>query len=121
MLRFLLDEHLRGPLWSAIQRHNLLGGLFLDAVRVGDVPELPLASQDSGLLIWAEREGRILVTEDKRTMPGHLAEHLETGHRSPGVFMVRGGRSIREVLDCLELAAHAGNPADFADGITFIP
>jgi hypothetical protein len=24
-LRFLLDEHLRGPLWQAIQDHNAAG------------------------------------------------------------------------------------------------
>ena len=26
-LQFLLDEHLRGPLWLAILRHNTVGGL----------------------------------------------------------------------------------------------
>jgi hypothetical protein len=106
---------------SAIERHNLLGGLPLDAVRVGDIPDLPSASRDPAVLEWAEREGRILTTEDKRTMPNHLTEHLKAGHKSPGVFMVRGGRSIREVVECLELAAHAGNPAEFADTVTFIP
>ena len=39
-LTYLLDEHLRGPLWRAIQRHNALGTDPLDAVRVGDVEDL---------------------------------------------------------------------------------
>jgi hypothetical protein len=83
---FLLDEHLRGPLWVAILRHNRQGGLLLDAGRVGDPPDLPLASPDPTILLWAEREGRILLTEDVHTMPGPLAQHLQGGHHSPGVY-----------------------------------
>jgi hypothetical protein len=47
MLPFLLDEHLRGPLWLAILRHNAQGGLLIDAARVGDAPDLPLGSDDA--------------------------------------------------------------------------
>ena len=121
MLRFLLDEHLRGPLWLAIQRHNLLGDLRIDAVRVGDEPDLPLGIDDAQLLAWAERQDRILVTEDKHTMPGHLANHLKVGQTSPGVFMLRASCTLREVLAWLELVAHAGEPLDYANRITFVP
>ena len=30
-LAYLLDEHLRGPLWWAIQRHNARGSDLIDA------------------------------------------------------------------------------------------
>jgi hypothetical protein len=63
MLRFLLDEHLRGPLWVAIVRHNVHGGLLIDGARGGDAPDLPLGSDDATILQWAERESRILLTE----------------------------------------------------------
>ncbi len=56
-LRFLLDEHLRGPLWHAIQRHNLSSSDSLDVVRVGDPADLPLGSDDPTILAWAERFG----------------------------------------------------------------
>ena len=52
--RFLLDEHLRGFLWKAIRHHNLIGGDFIDAIRVGDPADLPLGSSDPDILIWAE-------------------------------------------------------------------
>ena len=120
-LEFLLDEHLRGPLWTMIQRHNLSSDLRLDIVRVGDIVDLPLGTLDGDLLLWAERENRILVTEDKRTMLRHLAEHLAAGHHSPGVFVVRAGFSWAEVLDALVLVAHAGDPADYSDVVTFLP
>jgi hypothetical protein len=46
-VRFVLDEHLRGPLWSAVRHHNATGGPFLDdVVRAGDPPDLPLGAAD---------------------------------------------------------------------------
>jgi predicted nuclease of predicted toxin-antitoxin system len=121
MLLFVLDEHLRGRLWHALARHNLLGGLQIDAVRVGDAPNLPLGADDNVILEWADRNNRILVTQDKHTMAKHLADRLQNGQSSPGVLMLRAGSSLRAVLDSLELAAHAGSPQDFADAITFFP
>src|SRR5947207_1897722 len=120
MLRFLLDEHLRGPLWLAILRHNSLG-LLVDAVRVGDPPDLPLGSSDAAILAWAEREGRILLTEDVHSMPSYLAQHLQGGHRSPGVFVIGANCSIGQLVSHLELAAHAGDPSDYADTIVYVP
>jgi hypothetical protein len=121
MLRFLLDEHLRGPLWLAVVRHNARGGLALDVARVGDPPDLPLGSDDPAILLWTEREGRILLTEDVHTMPGHLARHLQAGHHSPGVFIVSDGCSIGELVSHLELVAQAGEAADYADAVTYVP
>jgi hypothetical protein len=91
MLRFLKGEHLRGPLWLAILRHNAQGGLPIDAVRVGDPPDLPLGSDDPTILLRAGREGRILLTEDVHTMPGYLAQHLRAGQHVPGVFVISVG------------------------------
>jgi Domain of unknown function (DUF5615) len=121
VLCFLRDEHLRGPLWLAIVRHNMLGGLPVDAVRVGDPVDLPLGSDDSAILRWAEREGRILLTEDVHTMPGHLAEHLQAGGHTAGVFVLRTGCPIGEGVSYLELVAHAGEPTEYADAITYVP
>ena len=83
-LRYVLDEHLRGPLFHAIQSHSQLGAYPLDVTRVGDPADLPLGTLDSALLEWAEREGRILVTVDRNTMAGHLTAHLTASSRSPG-------------------------------------
>jgi hypothetical protein len=121
-LAFLLDEHLRGPLWQAILRHNLKRGEFpLDVVRVGDAPDLPLASANSAVLLWAERERRILITEDRHTMAVHLRVHLASGHHSPGILIIRAGQPVPILVECLVLVAHGGEPADFADVVTYIP
>src|SRR5438128_11779940 len=120
-LRFLLDEQLRGPLWQAIVQHNAGGADVVDAVRVGDPPDLPLGSSDADILLWAEREGRILITRDVSTMLTHLVNHRQLGHRSPGIFAIRHNSSLSQVVFSLALYGHAGDPADVEDRIVFIP
>ena len=119
-LRYLLDEHLRGPLWNAIRRHNHGGVNVLDVERVGDPRDLPFSSTDSSVLLWAEREVRILVSEDKSTLADHLAAHLASGHHLPGIMVPRPvGR--RAVLEFLILAAYASEPHEWRDAIWYIP
>jgi hypothetical protein len=92
-----------------------------DAVRVGDPPDLPLGTIDPDVLLWAQREGRIFVSLDKSTLPGHLAQHLQSGHRSPGILIISRSSTIAEVVEYLKLAAYAASPAEYEDGITYIP
>jgi hypothetical protein len=121
-LRFVLDENLRGPMWQAILQHNLRKDQYpLDVVRVGDSPELPLSSDDGRVLSWAEREQRILITEDRQTIASHLHSHTSQGHNSPGILIPRASQSIRTLIECLLLIAYVGEPAEFADSITYFP
>src|SRR5436853_436652 len=94
-LRFVLDEHLRGGgLWHAIQRHNAAGLSLIDALRVGDVPDLPLGASDTDLLQWAEANSRIVLTRDANTLPDTLKSHLQAGYASPGIVLLRKKTSI---------------------------
>jgi hypothetical protein len=121
LLRYVLDENLRGVLWHAIQQHNCQSTFPLDAVRVGDPPDLPLGTLDPDILIWAEHEGRIFVSLDKKTLPGHLTQHLQQGRHSPGIFIVIPSSQLTDILDYLTYAAYAGDPLDYADALRFIP
>jgi len=120
-LGFVLDENQRGLLWRAVIRHNQIGLHVLDVVRVGDPPDLPLGSMDADILVWCEREDRILVSFDKSTMAGHLASHLQAGRRSPGIFMLRRGSHLPDIVDHLALVAHASDAWEWQDRIEFIP
>jgi hypothetical protein len=120
-LRFLLDENQRGLLWQAVTRHNGAGAYPLDVLRVGDSPDLSLGSTDPDILVWCEREQRILVTFDKTSMAGHLAAHLQAGRHSPGVFMLRPGSRLAQVLNHLVLVAYASDAWEWADRIEFVP
>jgi hypothetical protein len=120
-IAFVLDEQLRGPLWPAILLHNHTSPHLIDATRVGDPSDLPLGTQDPDILLWAERERRIVVSFDRKTMPGHLAAHLASGHRSPGVFLIRRRASLSDVVDYLALATVASDADDWKDLYHFIP
>jgi hypothetical protein len=119
-LTFLLDEHLRGTLRSAIERHNERGFDPIDATCVGDPPDLPLGASDPAILIWAEQRNRLLVTHDTNTMIRHWSNHLQTGRHSPGLLLVRRGALRRDIVSFLAIAAHAGTLDDFRDQIEYI-
>jgi hypothetical protein len=120
-VRFLLDEHFRGTLWRAVGHHNRRGIDPVDVVRVGDPPDLPRGSPDPDILAWADRNGRVLVSADWGTMPGHFADHLAAGGHSSGLFLVRPRTALADVVAFLAAAAHASDPADWADTCRFIP
>lgn len=120
-LTYLLDEHLRGPLWRAIQWHDSRGVRPLDAVRVGDLPDLPLGTADPEVFLWAEREGRILVSDDRKTMASHLANHLREGHRSPGIFTFRRLTPLPQVIEFLVLVAYESEAREWQDRIEYFP
>lgn len=119
-LRFVPDENLRG-LMKALQAHNRSGGQVLDALRVGDPPDLPLGSDAAAILLWAEREGRILLTLDANTMPGYLTSHLQANHHSPGMFLLRPNVPTGMLLAFLEMVAYTSNPVDWQDRIEYVP
>ena len=120
-VRFVLDENLRGELWSGIQAHNAQGTHLIDAVCVGDPIDLPLRTKDPAILIWADREARVLVTNDKQSMPGHFIDHLKAGRHSPGIFIPRIRSSIPGIVSFLAAVAHASDPSEWVDLITYIP
>src|SRR5690348_3612500 len=106
-LRYLLDENARGGLWTAIIRHNGLSSEPIDVERVGDPVDLPLGSQDPDILRWVEREGRVLVTFDHKSMPPFLWDHLHAGGHCPGMFLIRPRSRIPELVAWLAMAAQS--------------
>jgi hypothetical protein len=120
-ITFVFDEHFRGLLWIAVRHHNAAGVNPIDAVRVGDPPDLPLGTLDPGLLLWAEREGRVVITYDRGTMPTHLDDHLKAGRHSPGVLIIRQGFPLKQIVSHLALVAHAEDPDNLRDMYDFIP
>jgi hypothetical protein len=121
VLSFLLDENVPGRVVRALQRHNQRGADPLDIVRVGGSGSPPLSSDDSTILSWAEENRRLLVTEDKHTMPAHLDRHLKAGHHVPGVLMIRGGARVPALVEFLVLVAYASRPEEWEDRIEYIP
>jgi hypothetical protein len=119
-LRFLLDENLRGQLWDAISRHNTLGGYLIDALRVGDPGAPSLGTSDPDLLVWAEHEQRVLVSIDRSTIPRHIREHLNSGHHTAGVILIRKSARSGSIVSYLETAAYASEPHEWRDQTEYV-
>jgi hypothetical protein len=119
-LTFLLDENSLGPLWHAFARHNLTTSPAIDILAVGTPPGPASGTRDSDLLIWIETSGRILITNDKRTMPGHLANHLGAGGHCPGIFAIHRATPIARIVDFIALAAIASDADEWRDWIMYL-
>ncbi len=77
---------------------------------------------DQAVLQRAAELGRILVTHDKGTMPGQLADFLAESNSSPGVIIViPQDAPIREVAETLVLIWGATKSDEWANRIEIIP
>ncbi|MEA5536818.1 DUF5615 family PIN-like protein [Crocosphaera sp. XPORK-15E] len=116
-IQYLLDENLP-PLY----REQLLRRKSdLTVWMIGDPGVPPKSTLDPEILIWCEQNKFILVTNNRASMPVHLAEHLSQNHHIPGIFVLRPKASIGEIIDDLILIAELGNPQDYQDCISHIP
>lgn len=121
-LKLLLDENVRGPLWQAIRRHNVVDPSWaLDVVRVGDLAVLPLGTDDHDILKWCSQHQRILVSHDLETMPMHFQTFLQQGQPLPGVWLIRKGHSFRIIIDQLVLMTYGGTVDEFKDQLLYLP
>ena len=78
--------------------------------------------EDPAVLWQCASQGRILVTHDKRTMPGHFQQFVSTGHHSPGLFLViPQWARVASVVESLVLIWADGRAEDWANRITYLP
>lgn len=64
--------------------------------------------------------GRILVSQDRRTMPAHFARHL-SGRSSPGVILLRDGIPIASAIEELILIWSASEAEEWIGRLVWIP
>lgn len=64
---------------------------------------IPDGTSDPDVLRIAAESGRVLVSADVTTMPGHFARFI-VEHESPGLLLFSSGTSIGEVIDGLIVA-----------------
>lgn len=113
---YLLDEHLPRS-WCVQLAHRVSVSVRF----VGEKDAPPKGTSDPDLLKWCEAADFILVTEDRRTMFRHLADHLETGQHILGVFVLRENTPIRRIIEELQLLAEASIEGEYFDQIRFLP
>jgi uncharacterized protein with PIN domain len=75
---------------------------------------------DEDVLAFCAREGRILVTHDRRTMPRHFADFITT-ETSPGVFVVQRSTELIVVIEELILIWTASDAEEYVNSIRTLP
>jgi predicted nuclease of predicted toxin-antitoxin system len=115
VIRLLADENVNG---------HILKGLAdrepgLDLVRVKDVGLL--GKSDPEILEWAAKEGRVLLTHDRRTIPGFTYARVTSGAPMPGVFLVSHDMPVGQAIEEISLAAGCLSEAECQDVIKYFP
>jgi hypothetical protein len=113
---FLLDENLK-VWWS-----GAIAARYVDVpvAVIGDSDSPPKGTQDGDVLLWCEAHGYALVSDNRSTMPGHLAQFVLDGRRMPGVFLVAQDAAINFVADGLAIIYSAGQPWEFQNQIKYL-
>ena len=116
-LQYLLDEHI-----ASLYRTQLMRQAPELVVRMIGDPDAPSkVPLDPEILIWCETHEFILVTNNLKSMPKHLAEHIAERRHIPGIFVIDPAKNIGETLKELIIIAEASFPNEYQDRIEYLP
>lgn len=116
-IQYLIDQNLP-PLYQEQLRQYFTD---LTVLMRGNSNTPPKGTLDPEILLWCEQNNFILVTNNRRSMPIHLSEHLKQNHNIPGIFVLRKKFTIGEIINNLILIAQAGELSEYQNRITYIP
>jgi hypothetical protein len=116
-VRFLLDENLTLRLKAALQRHDSA----IDVLRVGDEGAPPLGTLDPSILHYLEGHRRLLVTDNRSTIPSHIEDHAAEGGHHWGIVWTRPGVRIGPLAEALYLIWVASEAEEWLDRTEWIP
>ncbi len=116
-IRFLLDENV-APLY---RRELLRRDPALVIWKVGDISAPPEGTLDPDILVWCEENGFILVTNNRKSMPIHLGDHLGQGRHVPGILVLNDKMGINETVEDLWLIWTNSEQEEFLDTMIYLP
>lgn len=112
-IKYLMDENLP-PIYQ-IQLRRKEPDLVVWAVGDPNTPQK--GTLDPDILLWCERYDFILVTNNRSSMPVHLAQR----HHIHGIFQINPSMSVGETIEELVLAALASLDDEYCDRISYLP
>ncbi len=113
MIRYLADEHIPDAVVDGLTARGV------DIVRVVDAGLV--GTPDPALLAWAAGDDRVLVTFDRKTVPGFAYDRVRAGLPMAGVAAPDRTMTVGAMIDVLHLAAACGTADDIRDLVVYLP
>ncbi|MDE0636887.1 MAG: DUF5615 family PIN-like protein [Candidatus Poribacteria bacterium] len=117
MRRYLLDEHIPPVYQTQLLYHEP----SLTVLAIGDEGAPAISTSDPEILKWCEKHDFSLVTNNRKSIPQHLVDHLAAGHHVPGIFTINLDVSIGLIIEQLILIAGASYEDEYIDRIVYVP
>ncbi len=114
--RYLLDENVTPILRDALNRIEPA----ITVWRVGD-PGVPQNGKpDPVILEWFANQGFSLVTNNRKSKPGHLREFIALGRTAPAIFVLNPRLTVGETVSELHPIWAAAEPYEYQNKTNFM-
>ena len=117
MRRFLIDENISPKYRTQLLNHEP----SLTVLVIGDEGAPARSTPDPEILEWCEKNQFNLITNNRKSIPQHLSDHLAAGHHVPSIFTINLEAPMGLIIDQLLLIAGASDEDEYIDQITYIP
>jgi hypothetical protein len=114
-VKYLFDEDLNGRIVRGVRRR--ISKLDSTTIEEADLHE----ASDPDVLERAAAQGRIVITQDHRTMRAHAEDRVKAGLPMAGLILVRQIASLGQAIDDLVLVAKATTAEEWEGKIVFLP
>jgi Domain of unknown function (DUF5615) len=112
-LKYLLDENVDPSYKTQLHRRN--PNIVMWVIGEPGVP--PRGTLDPEILLWCEEHDFVLVTNNRTSMPVHLADHMVQDRHIPGIFILNSKLSMGQNIDELIFIAEASFEDEYQDQI----
>lgn len=113
--RFQADNDLRGSIRTGVLRRE--PSVDFQSARAASLDGVP----DPEVLRLAMVQGRILISHDENSMPGHFRDFRANTNRSSGVLMVPQAAPVGRVIENILLIWLASQADEWVDRIVWLP
>jgi hypothetical protein len=112
--RLLADADLRIAIIRGLRRSEPQVDFLASQGRIPD------STSDPNVLALAATLGRVLVSHDFKTMPGHFYRFVES-RNSPGVILIPQALTTGHAVEELRIAWLCNDTAEFENRIIYLP
>jgi hypothetical protein len=114
---YLLDENVNVALAEFLAFHHP----DLPFRSIGEAPAPPKGTLDPDVLRWCEAHDSVLLTNNRKSMPLHLVDHVAAGRHVQGIFQIPTTMTVVELGEHLVMVAGGSFPGEYSDQIHYLP